>query len=146
MIGEIDEVAVSDEEFIDLSVEQRRKLNAIIELFPSSDRAGLERTHLVEHSIDTENSKPIKQIYYPISPAKEKIIYQGINRMLSLGVIEECPQSPWSSLRVLIVKPDKARFCVDGKKLNSVTIKDSYHLQHLQEVAQQFQKSGLTIN
>lgn len=51
--------------------------------------------------------------------------------MLSLDVIEECPQSSWSSPVVLIVKPDKVRFCVDNRKLNSVFIKDSYPIPNI---------------
>lgn len=116
----------NDSDFIELSAEQRRKLQAVVEMFPNSNKEGLGCTNLVEHNIDTGDAKPIKQSYYPISPAKEKILCAEIDRMLSLGVIEECPQSAWSSPGILIVKPENVRFCVDSRKLNAVTIKDSY--------------------
>jgi len=46
--------------------------------------------------------------------------------MISQDVIEEAPTSPWYSPVTLIVKPCKVRFCLDARKLNSVTVKDAY--------------------
>ncbi|KAH8318249.1 hypothetical protein KR059_000700, partial [Drosophila kikkawai] len=57
---------------------------------------GLGRTALIKHSIDIGENKPVKQRYYPVSPAVEKLMYTEIDRMLSLGVIEPS-QSAWSS-------------------------------------------------
>ncbi|XP_059222573.1 uncharacterized protein LOC131996741 [Stomoxys calcitrans] len=125
MINEIFEVKnhSSDSDFIILSDEKTRKLRAIVDMFPNSEKEGLGCTNFVEHNIDTGDAKPIKQRYYPISPAKEKLLCAEIDRMLSLGVIEECPQSAWSSPGVLIEKPEKVRFWVDSRKLNAVTVK-----------------------
>jgi len=37
----------------------------------------------------TNEGLPIKQRHYPISPAKQKLVYAELDRMLGLGVIEE---------------------------------------------------------
>jgi len=54
--------------------------------------------------------------------------------MRSQGVIEES-RSPWVSPAVLVKKKDGSlRFCVDFRKLNSVTKKDSYPLPRIEDI------------
>jgi len=49
-----------------------------------------------------------------------------IKDMKDQGVIDE-PTSPWTSPVILIKKNDGTmRFCVNFRKINAVTIKDSY--------------------
>ena len=51
--------------------------------------------------------------------------------MLEANVIEPCA-SPWSSNVVLAKKADGSlRFCIDYRKLNDVTYKDSYPLPRI---------------
>lgn len=80
-------------------------------------------TTLIEHHIETGDAKEIKQRYYPISPAVEKKLCGEIDRMISLGVIEEAPSTPWTSPTVVVVKPGKVRMCLDSRKFNAVTEK-----------------------
>lgn len=47
-----------------------------------------------------------------------------------MGVIEES-NSPWCSPVVLIKKSEKVRLCIDARRLNAVTKKDSYPLPHI---------------
>lgn len=68
---------------------QDKELEGVINMFPSSEALGLGKTSILEHVIDTGNAKPVKRRHYPISPAKQKVIYEELNRMISLGVIEE---------------------------------------------------------
>ena len=60
--------------------------------------------------------------------AKHKVEREEVSKMLDTGIITpSC--SPWSSPIVLVTKKDgSCRFCIDYRKLNSVTIKDSYSL------------------
>ena len=116
---------------ISLTPLQQQKLKAAISAFPSFEKEGLGLTTWVEHEIDTGDAKPIKQRYYPISPAREKLLCAELDRMLKLGVIEEAGYSPWSSPGVLVVKPEKNRFCLDSRLLNEVTIKDAYPMPSL---------------
>lgn len=114
---------------------QLQQLNAIVALFPNGEQQGLGRTGLIQHHIDVEDSKQIKQRFYPVSPAVEKLIFGEIDRMLALGVIGKS-QSPWSSPMRLVIKPNKVRLCLDARKLNSVTKKDAYPLPSIKGIFQ----------
>lgn len=59
----------------------------------------------------------------------QKYIDQELEEMLRLGVIEKS-NSPWASPIVKVKKKgiSKFRFCVDYRRLNSVTDRDSYPL------------------
>lgn len=83
----------------------------------------------MEHVIELDsNARPVKQRYYPISPAIERLVHGEIDTMLQLGVIEEAPHSPWSSPVVLVRKADKVRLCLDSMKINSMTVIDAFPL------------------
>ncbi|KAH8273751.1 hypothetical protein KR018_007136, partial [Drosophila ironensis] len=109
-----------------LSFKQQTQLKTVIHSFPSFEKEGLGYTSLIEHNIDVGDAKPIKQRFYPISPAREKLLCDEIDRMLDMDVIEEAPSSPWSSPVMLHIKPGKVRLCLDARKLNSVTVRDAY--------------------
>ncbi|KMQ83515.1 integrase core domain protein [Lasius niger] len=54
--------------------------------------------------------------------------------MKSQGVIEES-RSPWVSPVVMVKKKDGSlRFCVDYRKLNAATVKDSYPLFRIEDI------------
>jgi hypothetical protein len=62
-----------------------------------------------------------------------------INAATEAGVITES-NSPWSSPVVLVKKPDGSwRYCIDYRKLNAVTKKDSYPLPLISEVLDRLQ-------
>lgn len=125
---------------IKLSCDQLRQLDAIISLFPSFEKQGLGRTTLITHTIDVGDAKPIKQRFYPVSPAVEKLMFSEIDRMLELGVIEPS-SSPWSSPMRLVVKPNKVRLCLDARKLNSVTKEDAYPLPNIEGIFSRLPKA-----
>ena len=92
----------------------------------SSDDLGF--SDKVEHHIDTQGAKPIKDPVRRLPLAKQEIEREEVRKMLQKGVIEPSV-SPWSSNIVLVTKKDgSTRFCVDYRKLNAVTKKDSYPL------------------
>lgn len=110
-----------------LNSTQQIRLQAVIDRNRKLMGTGLGCTNRVEHVIRT-NSPPIKQRYYRVSPVVQKQIDEELNEMLRLGIVEPS-NSPWASPIVLVKKKDgKYRFCVDFRKLNAVTEKDSYPL------------------
>jgi hypothetical protein len=91
-------------------------------------------TPLTMHDIDTGDAPPVKSGPARASPAEQKEIKEAIEGMLRGGIIQRS-QSPWASRVVLSPKKDGTmRFCVDYRKLNELTVKDSYPLPHTQDV------------
>lgn len=117
-----------------LSDKQRQALDELVtRLFADIDPNQIGCTNLVEHVIETD-SVPIKQRYYPISPAMQKIVNQELDKMLEQGIVERS-NSPWSSPILLIPKRDGTyRFCVDYRKLNQVTKRDAYPLPYVSHI------------
>src|SRR6185437_12537875 len=93
----------------------------------------LGRTDLVTHAIDTGDAAPIRQCYYRTSPKECEFLHEEITRMISEGIIRPS-YSPWASPIVLVKQKDKTRFCIDYRKLNSVTKKDSYPLPRIDDL------------
>lgn len=113
-----------------LSEHQRIELEQVKLKLPSFEKEGLGRTKVIEHSIDVGDAKAIKQRHWPISPAKEKLMFSEIQNMLDLDVIEES-KSAWSSNCVLVRKGEKIRLCLDSREINKCTRKDAYPLPHV---------------
>lgn len=91
-------------------------------------------TSLVKHHIDTENNPPIRRPPYRTSPEQRQRIDTHVQEMLERGIIEPS-NSAWSAPVVLVKKRDGTdRFCVDYRKLNAVTRKDSYPLPRTDDV------------
>lgn len=108
------------------SMEQDR-LQAVIDRNINLMGNKLGCTDKAEHVIVT-NSPPIKQRYYRVSPIVSQQINKELDEMLEQGIVEPS-KSPWSSPILLVKKKDgNYRFCVDYRKLNSVTVRDSYPL------------------
>ena len=87
----------------------------------------------VSHNIDTGNHPPINVPKYRVSHKERPIINEHIKEMLKNGVIEPS-KSPWAFPIVLVPKKDGTlRFCVDYRKLNDITVKDSYALPRIDD-------------
>lgn len=111
-----------------LSKEERKQLEDLVNQHFQSEPLTLGRTDKVKHTIDTGNAPAVKQRYYPLSPARQKLVNEELDRMLELGIVEPS-KSDWSSPILLLDKPDGSRrFCVDFRKVNQVSKKDAYPL------------------
>jgi transposase InsO family protein len=92
----------------------------------------LGKIEAVQHHILTEGP-PVASQPYRVGPTARESISKEVDRMLSMDVIEPC-SGPWASPIVLIPKPDGSiRFCVDYRRLNKVTRKDSYALPRMDD-------------
>ena len=96
---------------------------------------GFDRTDLAEHCIDTGDARPISSRPYRVSAFERRVIDEHVARMLEEGVIRPS-FSPWSAPIVLTKKktPGEYRFCIDFRRLNSVTKRDVYPLPSLDDV------------
>ena len=115
----------------ELDVEQRAKVRALLVRHRGILSTGdhdIGRTNLVEHRIDTGDARPIRQPLRRQTFEHTKFIREETDEMLRHGIIEPAA-SPWASNVVLVKKKDGTlRFCVDYRRLNAVTYKDSYPL------------------
>ena len=98
----------------------------------STSKTDLGRSGIVRHKISTQ-SPPIRQAPRRLPIHKRNEAKEQVENMLNQGVIEPSA-SPWSSPVVLVKKKDGSmRFCVDYRKLNDVTKKDSYPLPRIND-------------
>lgn len=114
-----------------LNKEQIQQLESLLSQYSdvfSSHERDFGRTNWVRHSIRTGEAPPIRQRAYRTSVHLRSEIDRQVQKLLSQDIIEESC-SPWASPVVLVKKKDGTyRFCIDFRKLNSVTVKDSYPL------------------
>jgi len=104
------------------------RLQPIIDKFKNLSLLPRSRTSIVTHHIDTGTSLPFRQRQYPLSPAMMRHLNSELDSMLSDGVVEPST-SPYCSPVLLVKKKSgEYRFCFDGRRLNSVTVRDAYPL------------------
>ena len=66
-------------------------------------------------------------------PQQFEEVRKHLEEMVNIGAIRKS-QSPWASTIVLVRKKDGSlRFCIDLRKLNERTIKDTYSLPRIKE-------------
>ena len=91
------------------------------------------RTDRVQHRIKTGDSPPIRQHPRRLPHGLRGVVKDQVQEMLERDIIRPSA-SPWSSPIVLVKRRDgRFRFCVDYRKLNAVTTKDSYPLPRIDE-------------
>lgn len=119
-----------------LSCDQRAKLKTLLMDFAdifSTDEYDLGLFKGIEHSIDTDNARPIKQRMRRTPPQFLGEEEQHLEKMTKADVMEPSV-SEWASPPVLIRKSDgKVRYAIDYRKLNAVTKKDVYPLPLIEE-------------
>ena len=96
----------------------------------SLERNEIGCTDTTEHVIELlpEQDEPFKERFRRIAPHEVEEVWQHIQEMLDGGAIWPS-QSPWCNAVVLVRKKDGTlRFCIDFRRLNACTKKDSYPL------------------
>jgi hypothetical protein len=99
----------------------------------------LSQVHATLHRIQlVSGSKPAYSQPYRVGAKAREAESVEIHRMLRAGLIEP-DSSEWASPVVLVPKPDGSmRFCIDYRRLNTVTIRDSYPLPRMDECIDSF--------
>jgi len=94
----------------------------------------LGEINVTEHTLELlPGTRPVHTNPYREGPKTREIVKGEVERQLRAGVIEPT-QSAWASPVVIVPKPDGTpRFCVDYRRLNAVTIRDSYPLPRMDD-------------
>jgi hypothetical protein len=127
-----------------ISSPQAAMLNSLLHRYRhifAKDDYDLGRTSVVQHTIPVPQNNPIKQRPYRIPQTLQEEAKKQIDEMLSHDIIRpSC--SPWTSPALLVKKKDGTlRFCVDYRKLNSVTHKDTYPLPRVDDMLDKLNNS-----
>ena len=122
---------------LDVPSEFRSKVAEIVTqrstLFASSD-LDLGQTDTVQCDIHTGDHDPVKLRPYRVPLQDRGVVDKAIDEMLKAGVIRRS-QSPWSFSLVIVSKKDGSkRLCVDFRKLNEITKKNSYPLPLIDDI------------
>jgi len=118
----------------ELTSEQHQKLEKFLNIVVprASENPGV--TNLTEHRIDVGQNRPVKQRCYVVSPRVQEAIREEVDKMLEAGIIEPS-FSEWSNPIVMVKKPNgKYRFCLDFRKVNSLSKKDAYPLPQMNSI------------
>ena len=88
----------------------------------------------IEHDIELEPGPPVRDRPRPIPPQDLEEVRQHIQSLLDANIIKPST-SPFASPIVLVRKKNGSlRMCVDYRKINARTIRDSYALPKIEEL------------
>ena len=125
------------EDLSEFSTENRAQLEHIIEKYAhvfAKDDMDIGITTRILHEIDTGENRPIRQHprRIPYGEAREEATKQ-VKELSEAGLIRPS-NSPWAQPIVMVRKKDNSwRMCVDYRRVNSITRKDSFPLPRIDE-------------
>jgi len=90
------------------------------------------QTDTITLRLDTGNEKPICLPLYRVPDKLLDQVKEEAEKLCSLGIIE--PTAAWSAPIVLVVKPNSIRFCIDYRRLNSITCQEHYSMLELSDI------------
>lgn len=111
--------------------EVRKLLAGNSDLF-SWSRSELSTTNATTHRIKVHGD-PIRQRPYRLGKVEEDFVKKELDELLAMGFIE--PSSgEWAAPIVVVPKKgEKLRLCIDYRKLNMITVKESYPIPRIEE-------------
>ena len=126
-----------------LNVHEKQNILSTLLRFSDVFEETLGLTNVVQHKIDTGDSRPIRQYPRRLPFAYREETSKQVAEMLDQGVIQ-ASSSPWASPIVLVKKKDGTfRFCIDYRKLNEVTKKDAHPFPRIDDLLDALQGSQM---
>ena len=101
-------------------------------------------TNVAKHKIVLKDldTPPFKERFRRIPPPQLDEVREHLKLMLDVGIIRPS-NSPWCKAVVLVRKKDGSlRFCINFRKLNALTVKDSHPLPHICETLESLAGAG----
>ena len=112
------------------ALDARRLLMEFHHVF-SLDKNEMGCTDTTVHVIKLTNSEPFKERFLCITPPLVEEVHEHIQEMLDRGAIRPS-NSPWCNAVVLVRNKDSTlRFCIDFRRLNEQTEKDSFPMPRM---------------
>ena len=118
--------------------EQAEKARSLLKEYHdifSLEKHDMGHTNATKHKIVLKDpdTPPFKEHFHRIPPPQLDEVREHLKLMLEAGVIWPS-NSPWCNAVVLVRKKDGSlRFCIDFRKLNSLTVKDSHPMPRICE-------------
>ena len=122
----------------DWPTEQAEKARGLLKEYHdifSLEKQEMGHTKAAKHKIVLKDpdTPPFKERFRRIPPPQLDEVREHLKLMLDAGMIRPS-NSPWCNAVVLVRKKDGSlRFCIDFRKLNSLTVKDSHPLPRICE-------------
>ena len=110
----------------------------------SLEKCDMGHTNATKHKIVLKDpdTPPFKECFCQILPPQLDEVRERLKLMLDAGVIQPS-NSPWCNAVVLVRKKDGSlRFCIDFRKLNSLTVKDSHPLPRICETLESLARAA----
>lgn len=112
---------------------KKRNIIHLLEEFPTIFGDVPTQTHVLMHDIKVTTEIPLKSHPYRVNQTKREIMKKEVDYLSKHGFAIPS-KSPWSSPCLLVTKADgTVRFCTDYRKLNDVTVSDSYPLPRIDD-------------
>ncbi|CAI5669654.1 unnamed protein product [Oreochromis niloticus] len=116
-----------------LSPSQCEDVLSLLHSYPSLFGDVPSRTSVCEHDINVGDATPIKQHAYRCPMGKREVMKKEVSYLVENGLAQPS-HSPWSSPCLLAPKSDGTpRFCTDYRKVNAVTVSDSFPLPRMED-------------
>ena len=120
---------------VDFERDHKERLTQLVfefaDIFAEDGEFG--QTSKIKHSIHTGDAQPIRQPVQRVPLCQRQEMQNLLTEMQDKDVIQPS-QSPWASPVVLVQKKDgSTRFCIDYRKLNAVTRKDTYPIPRIDD-------------
>ena len=117
-----------------LSEQQQSQAQTLINDFHDVFTDVPSKTNVLCHDITLTTDTPVFVKQYPLPYSQRDTIIKETQSMLSMGIIERSV-SDYCSPVVLVKKKDgSVRFCIDYRKLNSVTVSDAEPIPNQEEL------------
>ena len=110
----------------------------------SLEKHDMGHTNATKHKIVLKDpdTPPFKELFRRILPPQLDEVREHLKLMLDAGVVQPS-NSPWCNAVVLVRKKDGSlHFCIDFRRLNTLTVKDSHPLPRICETLESLARAA----